>query len=265
MVMRLSDGVAAPTMPKRPAPITAPKVQLHYDSPQISTMSGQTGLWTPPVGSNPSPITAPTFAQQYGGPSSGAQLPPNTGGGGGGMVGGPVGGPVGGTEASAPAGPMVGGRQWYNSLGTAQRAAEDAKYLRGDSDYTEQIGEYDKALQDFIDRITNRKTEYGEDATAATNSTNQNKQLTLDSMGEDFGARGLINSGMFVTEKDRAGTRFSDALKNINQVLTRNNSAADNELGDYRSENTIGRGNARRAALQRQLQNMSLIDSSAMF
>lgn len=245
-----------PVVTYKPAPI-------NYASPPTTYSQAPAVNYSRPAPSYAYP-TAPIQGGYPGGIWDGG----GGGYGGGGTYGGGGGGGTGFGAPSAPPpppAPPVGGRKWYESLSAAEKAAQDAKFLRGDSDYTEQIGQYTKALDDFIKRITNRKTQYDEDAKSANDSTNQNKELTLNSMGEDFGARGLINSGMFVTEKERTGTRFSDALKNILQVQTRNKSAADDELGEYRSENTIGRNNAKRAALQRQLNNMSLIDTSAMF
>ena len=258
MVMRLSEGVAAPKMPARPAPITAPaSARLRYDSPQISTMSGVTKQWTPPAGTNPSPITVPSFQAQYN-PAPVQNAP----------------GPVGGgfnpgpanfaPEAPAPPPPpVVGGREWYSSLGASQRAAEDQKWLGGDSDYASQIGEYDRALQAFVDRITKRKALFEQDATDSIETTNKNEGVSLNNLGEDFGARGLSYSGLFDQGIEQGKGRFREARTNIGKIKDRNVSDATNQEADYRSENQIGRGNARRAALQRMAAEQALKDANA--
>lgn len=267
--VNLSDGVAAPVMPRRPAPAPKPPV-LRYDSPRVSTTSGATGVATPYAGSNPTPITAPSYLNYYNPPAAPAPAPStgmynpgvtdwgSVGGGGGTSA--AVSAPV---EPPPPPPPPVGGRVWYSKLSDAQKKAEDEKYLRGDSDYTEQIAAYTKALDDYTKRIGTRKEQFGLDADVATKSTNKNKEYSLNSLGEDFGARGLSYSGMFDTEMNRAGERFSEALKGILTARDRNISDATNELADYSSENQIGRGNARRSALLRMAQNQNLIDTSA--
>ena len=181
----------------------------------------------------------------------------------------PIGG--GGGQSFAPAppppppAPPVGGRQWYNNLGAAEQAQANKDWLGGDSDYNAQIAEFDRALQTFVDRIANQKKMFDEDALNATQSTTRNQGMSLDALGEDFGARGLSFSGMFDTEKNRTNERFNEAKGNIERVRSRNNQDADNREKDYRSENAISRGNAERSALSRQAQRQALIDSMAGF
>jgi hypothetical protein len=256
MVMRLSEGVAAPKMPARPAPITAPaSARLRYDSPQISTMSGVTKQWTPPAGTNPSPITVPSFQAQYNpqpvqsAPAPPYQAPFNPG-------------QMAPEAPPAPPAPVVGGREWYNGLGASQRAATDQEWLGGDSDYAAQIGEYDRALQSFIDRITKRKALFDQDATDSVEATNKNETLSMNNLGEDFGARGLSFSGLFDQSKEQGMGRFRDTRTNITKQRDRNKTDADNQQKDYQSENQIGRGNARRAALQRMAADQALKDAN---
>jgi hypothetical protein len=150
-------------------------------------------------------------------------------------------------------------------LGQGQRAAEDQKWLGGDSDYAAQIGEYDRALQSFIDRITAQKAMFGKDAEESIDTTNQNKGMTLDNLGEDFGARGLSYSGLFGQESQNTGKRFDDSITGITKIRDRNITDASNREKDYRAENQVGRGNARRSALQRMAAEQALKDASAGF
>lgn len=191
--------------------------------------------------SNPSPTIAPVSNQ---GPMGGGFAPP---------------------PAAPPPAPPVGGRQWYGGLDEGSRAAQDQSWLGGDSDYTSQIAEYDRALQTFIDRIMNQKKMFNQDADDAVASTGRNQAMSLDSLGEDFGARGLSYSGMFDTTKNQTNERFNEAKGGIEKVRGRNLSDADNREADYRSENAISRGNAERSSLSRQAQRQALLDSMAGF
>jgi hypothetical protein len=164
-----------------------------------------------------------------------------------------------------PPAPPVGGRTWYNGLDQGAKAAQDQSWLGGDSDYTAQIAEYDKALRTFIDRIANQKKGFEQDANDATASTNRNQGLTLDQLGEDFGARGLSYSGLAVDSADKTNTRFNEAKGQIGKVLARNNQDADNRQADYQSENDISRLNAQKSSLSRQAQRQALLDSMAGF
>lgn len=241
-----------------PAAITAPAVRLNYDQPRISTTSGATGIATPYAGGNPTPITAPSYISG-GSPAryNPAQAPAQAQA--------PMQQSFAPPPPPPPPAPPVGGRQWYQSLDQGARAAQDQQYLAGDSDYTAQISEYDRALETFIDRIANQKKMFNQDADDAVASTGKNQAMSLDQVGEDFGARGLSYSGMFDTTKNQTNDRFNEAKGGIEKVRGRNLSDATNREADYRSENKISRGNAERSALSRQAQRQALLDSMAGF
>lgn len=164
-----------------------------------------------------------------------------------------------------PAGPVQGGREWYNNLDQGGKQAQDAKWLGGDSDYTAQISEYEKALQSFVDRIANQRKGFKEDRDLSIGATDRNQNQSLDNLGEDFGARGLSYSGLFDTSKNEVNTRFNDAKAGIGRMYSQNDSDAVNREKDYRAENAISRGNAERASLSRQAQRQALIDSMGAF
>lgn len=271
--VNLSDGVAAPVMPRRPAgTITAPPAKIHYDAPRVSTTNGRTGQSTPYAGTNPTPIQTPAYnpapapyvppyqppyqppaQQQFYQPWSPPQqsfAQPE---------------PIAPPPPPPPPKPPVGGREWYMGLDNATRAQQDTKWLGGDSDYTDQIGQYDKALAAFVDRIAKQKALFETDANEAVAATNKNEGMTLNNLGEDFGARGLSYSGLFNQESDQTASRFGETRTNIGKNKQRNVTDATNREADYRSENQVNRGNARRAALQRMAAEQALKDANAGF
>lgn len=166
-------------------------------------------------------------------------------------------------EPAVPQGPVAGGRQWYEALGPTAKAATENDWLGGDSDYTAQLGEYERALDDFLARIKGQKDNFELDRKNAVGANELNETNATNSLGEDFGARGMSYSGLFDKSKNDLRTRFTDQEKNINLVAQRNNNDADNRRKDYEAENTIGRGNAKRSALARMAAQQSMIDSNA--
>lgn len=254
---------------KPPAPpIKAAPVKLHYDAPRVATQSGVTKQWSQGAGTNAAPISVPSYQAQWN-PQPVYQAPA------------PVWqapaaqqpfqqqsfAPIDNTPPAPPAPPppppdVVGGAKWFSKLGPTAKDAERNKWLGGDSDYAAQIGEYDRALQSFIDRITKRKAAFDTDASDSLASTNKNEGLAQNSLGEDFAARGLSYSGLFDQSKEQNAGRFRDARTNITKIQASNKNQADNDLSDYRSENTVGRGNARRAALQRMAADQALKDAN---
>lgn len=174
-------------------------------------------------------------------------------------------GPAPAPAAPEPPSAPVGGRQWYSALSEGDRAAQDQQWLGGDSDYTSQIAEYDRALQSFIDRIAGQKKLFNQDADDALASTGRNQTMSLNSLGEDFGARGLSYSGLFDQSKNQTNERFNESKGGIEKVRSKNLTDATNREEDYRSENSISRKNAERGSLARQAQRQALLDSMAGF
>lgn len=195
-------------------------------------------------------------------------LPYAGSGGGGGATGGTQSYVGPGDQSTNPViaqGPTVGGRAWYDAMDAQGQQAEQNKYLGGDSDYQAQLGEYDRALKDFVSRISGQITNFNDDAKLATTATNQNMNTSKNELGADFGARGLSYSGMAAKSQEDLSNRFNDQVKNIDLVRGRNVSDAQGRQKDYESENQIGRGNAKRSALARMMANQQLVDSGTAF
>lgn len=277
MVMRISDFAGGNTGPS-PAPkpfnwaagnlSLQPMSSIPSEPAQTVWPAGelafQSHYQAPAQQSAPAPVMGQARSAQ---PDIGRYTPPvdygnqpPIGGGGQGIMGGSDPG------AGAPTGPAQGGRAWYNSLDQAGQQAEQDKFLGGDSDYIAQLGEYDRALADFKDRIAGQIKNFNTDAASATDATNKNLMNSQNQLGEDFGARGMSYSGLYDKSKNEMGTRFQDQIANIGLVRGRNEADALGRQKDYEAENTIGRGNAKRSALTRMMANQSMIDSnSGMF
>lgn len=227
----------------------APTAKLTYDKPAVQTYSGATQTWDQPSGtvSPYSNMPAAGSNQQWSAPTNSWAAPAPAA-------------PAPMPEPAAPPAPIVGGAQWYNGLDEAGRASADQQWLGGDADYTAQIAEYDRALQSFIDRIAGKKKMFNQDADDALASTGRNQSMSLDNLGEDFGARGLAYSGLFRKSSDETNTRFNDAKGGIEKVRSRNLTDASNQEEDYRAENSISKTNAEKSSLARQAQRQALLD-----
>lgn len=243
-----------------PAPITAPAVTLNYSKPAIQTYSPQTG-YSQVAGTNSSysnmaapgsfqswqPATktwanpAPVSSAPYQAPMQQAPMAP-----------------------APPPRPQFapGGRMEFQQLSPEQQAMAQDKYLGGDSDYTAQVGLYEKALNDFVARIAGKIQGFEQDATDATNANLKNETMSTDNLGADFGARGLSYSGLFDQAKNKTKDRFAEGRVNIGKNKTTNVQNAKNDEADYRAENEVNRGNAKRASLLRMAQQQQLLDAN---
>lgn len=132
-------------------------------------------------------------------------------------------------------------------------------WLAGDGEYQEQTNEYNRALKDFESRINKKKANFNDDYKLGEQATNTNKAQSLAGLGEDFAARGMSYSGLFDQARTEGEDTFKRQLANILTVKNRNNAGADDDLADYRQENTLSRGNARRNALARFANSQNLL------
>lgn len=236
--------------------ITAnPAAQLSYSKPMVQTYSPSSG-WNQPAGNYTAPYAnpAPVGSQAVYAPAAKAWVNPQ-----------PAPAQAVAAPPAPPPAPPQGGRQWYNSLDTGRQVQTQNDFLGGDADYNAQMGEYDRALNDFIARITQQKQGFDTDANNAIDATNRNEEYSGNALGEDFGARGMSYSGLFDKSKNDMGQRFKEQRSNIDNVRAKNKTEADNRQADYQAENNIGRSNAKRSALTRMAAQQALLDSNAGF
>lgn len=246
-----------------PAPITAAPVQLNYSKPAIQTYSPQSG-WGQVAGTNSSysNMAQPGSFQSWSAPTKQWVNPTPA--------------PAQQSFAPAPAQQMApmappepprpqfapGGRKEFMQLSPEQQQMAQDKYLGGDSDYTEQVGLYQKALDDFVKRIAGKIGTFEQDATDATNSNIKNEGMSVDNLGADFGARGLSYSGLFTQARDKTKDRFSEGRVNITKNKNTNVQNAKNDQADYEAETEINKKNAQRASLLRMAQQQQLLDAN---
>jgi hypothetical protein len=154
-----------------------------------------------------------------------------------------------------------GGRAEFNSFSPEQQQMTQDQWLAGDSDYTEQTGLYQKALDDFVRRITGRIEGFDLDAKDATAGNIKNQNMSADSLGADFGARGLSYSGLWDQSKNKLLDRYAQGRGNIEKNRATNVQNAKNEQADYTAENEIARKNSLRSSLLRMAAQQQLLDS----
>lgn len=127
----------------------------------------------------------------------------------------------------------------------------DKEWLAGDSAYNDQLSEYDRALQEYLARIASKEGEVNQDASIALQANARNQNMGLNNNAEDFAARGMINSGLFANSAEQLNDRYGESRSAIETNKGRQLGSLTDERDTYRRENELGRGNARRQALQR--------------
>lgn len=165
-------------------------------------------------------------------------------------------------EAPRPQFAPGGRNEFMNIFSPEQQQVAQNQWLGGDSDYTAQVGMYQKALDDFVRRITGRIEGFRTDADQAIAGNQKNETMSADSLGADFGARGLSYSGLFDTSQNKLRNRYSEGRANIGKNRDTNIQNAEEERSNYEAENEISKQNALRSSLLRMAAQQQLADSN---
>lgn len=135
----------------------------------------------------------------------------------------------------------------------------ESDWLSGDAEFLDQENEYNRALSEFTNRINKKKKNFEDDFGQGREANAQNQTRTLTGLGEDFAARGMAYSGVFDQARTETEDNFKKQLANIETIKNRSVAQADDDLADYKQENTLSRGNAKRNALARFANSQSLM------
>lgn len=211
--------------------------------------SGTSGVtYTPKVSSTPPPLND---RGGYSVAQASTGLPFNSDGsvGGGGSYGGGGGG---GSYDSGVAAPAV-------------TSPSEEDYLSGDSGYTTQLSALQSALQRYIAdsdfQRKNYETDYGKSLRdlgydEGKKAWNWTDQLTASGRGyqnqlNDFGARGMLQSSGYADAFNELQRMLGQQYDSLSGAKTNYMTDLDNQLANYKGENTSSQQAARAEALAR--------------
>lgn len=214
--------------------------------PQVKTGAPArpgTGAWAP--------LAMPKQSAPSGGGGGGGGGSYYSGGGGGGSYGG--GGGSYDSGVAAPAAPPV----------VTPPSEED--YLAGDSGYTTQLSALQGALQRYIAdsdfQRKNYETDYGKSLRdlgydEGKKAWNWTDQLTASGRGyqnqlNDFGARGMLQSSGYADAFNELQRMLGQQYDSLSSAKTNYMTDLDNQLANYKGENTSSQQAARAEALAR--------------
>ena len=224
-------GSWKPAITPPPAPAASPAVGSWRTPPAFNFMENNGGYVTPqytaPAYSPPPPPPAwnpPAQVQQS------APQTPSFG----------IGAPTGGGIANAPApAPQV------------KPVIKPEDWLKGDSTYQDQLGQYGTSLKDFLARLTTQKNDFQTDYSTSKDGLARNQQNGLQALGEDFTSRGLANSGLFADSRNQAEGNYKRQGNSLDSARTRALGDFTNQEKDKRASNTSAINNAKQASLSR--------------
>jgi len=134
---------------------------------------------------------------------------------------------------------------------TAPAAPDLNTFLNQDTGYNQQMRDFSNALQQFLADVTRRKGTMESDYNASSKAMGDQKVLDLDNMEDDFGARGMIRSGLYGDAVGKYNTEFDTRSQELGRKKTEAMSSLDQEQGRYQSQQTLQQQAAREAAIRR--------------
>lgn len=131
-------------------------------------------------------------------------------------------------------------------------------YLNQDAGYQQQLREFAKAMQDFTGDVTRRRGDLGSNFDTSKKALGDQRELDLKGIEDDYGARGLIRSGLYADARGNYekeyGNRVTDLSNQQNQALA----ALMGEEGQFKSAQDLKTQAAREDAIRRRAELMGV-------
>lgn len=158
----------------------------------------------------------------------------------------------GGTPKPAPAaaGPIAG---------PAPAGPPDIEsYLAGDQMYQSGSSELMKALAQFNAQNDYQQSSVRQAFETARGRMGEERTRALTNLKDDFGARGLINSGLFGKANKDYDTEFENRMSDLNTDMTQNLTNLGFERSNYAGLNSSENTRLRHEAMQRRAAQFNL-------
>lgn len=131
-------------------------------------------------------------------------------------------------------------------------------YLNQDAGYQQQLREFSKAMQDFTADAGRRKGNLDSQFGTSTKALDDQRTLDLKAMEDDYGARGLLRSGLYGDAvgkyEGEYGNRRTELGNQQNQAL----SALLQEQGQFQSAADLKQQAAREDAIRRRAEQFGV-------
>jgi hypothetical protein len=151
-----------------------------------------------------------------------------------------------GGRYSAPSNVPSGGQ------GPIQPVVPDLNtFLNQDSGYQQQLRDFTNALAQFNADVTRRKGILDSDYATSQKAMNDQKVKDLLSLQDDYGARGVLRSGLYGKAVGDYNTEFGTRMTDLTNKQTQASDALNQETNRFKSQNDLQQQAAREEAIRR--------------
>lgn len=138
------------------------------------------------------------------------------------------------------------------TVAPAAPAAPDLNtFLNQDSDYNNQLAQFANNLAQFMADATRRQGIMESDYGTSKKAMDDQKVIDLDNLEADYGARGVLRSGLYGKAVGDYNTEFGNRSTDLLNKEKQGLGALDQERERYKSQNTLSQQQAREQAIRR--------------
>lgn len=131
-------------------------------------------------------------------------------------------------------------------------AAPDlSTFLNQDSDYQNQLAQFANNLAQFMADATRRRGIIESDYGTSKKAMDDQKVIDLNNLEADYGARGILRSGLYGKAVGDYNTEFDNRATDLLNKKTQGLGGLDQEQQRYKSQNQLQQQQAREAAIRR--------------
>lgn len=124
-------------------------------------------------------------------------------------------------------------------------------YLNSDAGYQQQLREFAKAMQDFTADAGRRKGNLESDYGTSSKALSDQRGLDLQAMNDDYGARGLLRSGLFAKANSDYETEYNSRVTDLSNKQNQALQSLLQEQQQFQSAEDLKTQAAKEQALQR--------------
>lgn len=131
-------------------------------------------------------------------------------------------------------------------------------FLGGDVGYQGQLRQFSQALNDFLADVTRRRGTLETDFATSKKAGADQRIKDLDLIEDDYGARGLLTSGLYAKAVGDYETEFNQRMEELARRQQEAMGGLQQEEGTFRSQQQLKEQAAKEAAIRRRAEQFGL-------
>jgi hypothetical protein len=132
------------------------------------------------------------------------------------------------------------------------------QFLAGDTTYNDQYSQLQKQLEQFRTSNASQQGMVNQDFQTALDKMTRQKGIDTSNMTSDYGARGLLNSGLFTKSLGDYDTNYQQQFNDLNTSKGRSLQQLLEDLSNYQTENQSSLLSAKQDAIRRRAQKYGI-------